>query len=189
MLGRSGELFFTPEDNAAGQPEREITTARAHGAAADERWHLRADGSRFWANGELQPLRENGAIVGYVKILRDRTEQHEMQTRLEAMMGEAAAARDRIGADEARLREMFEAAPGFIAVFRGRDFRFEFVNASYQRLVAGRARIGGTLLEAVPELAGQGGEGRVGLDEVGARFRESADAGLGAVEDALTGHC
>ena len=39
-VGRPVGLFFTPEDNAAGQPEREITTARAHGAAYQQqrRW-------------------------------------------------------------------------------------------------------------------------------------------------------
>ena len=51
MLGRSGDELFTPEDRAAGAPEREAGQAVREGRAADERWHVRKDGGRFWASG------------------------------------------------------------------------------------------------------------------------------------------
>jgi hypothetical protein len=57
--------------------------ALAEGRAADERWHVRKDGSEFWASGELMPLRrEDGTRHGYVKILRDRTGPREAGERL-----------------------------------------------------------------------------------------------------------
>ncbi len=75
-LGRDARMFWTPEDRAAGVPEAEMRVAREQGRAADERWHLRRDGSRFWASGEMMPLRgEDGTLFGFLKILRDRTEQ------------------------------------------------------------------------------------------------------------------
>jgi len=78
MCGQPADRFFTLEDRAADRPELEMRTALAEGRANDERWHLKKDGSRFWANGEMMPLRaEDGTHLGYVKILRDRTEQHE----------------------------------------------------------------------------------------------------------------
>jgi PAS domain S-box-containing protein len=50
--------------------------ARQTGRATDERWHQRSGGERFWASGELMPLRgEAGAVTGFMKILRDRTQQ------------------------------------------------------------------------------------------------------------------
>ena len=77
MLGETAERFFTPEDRAAGRIEAEMRRALEAGRASDERWHLRADGSRFWASGELMPLRDrDGAHLGFVKILRDRTAEH-----------------------------------------------------------------------------------------------------------------
>ncbi len=83
ILGRSGELFFTPEDVAQGQPEREIATARAQGRAEDERWHLRKDGRRFWGSGVMTLLREPaGQVRGYAKVMRDYTEQRK---RIEAL--------------------------------------------------------------------------------------------------------
>ena len=76
MLGRPVATFFTEEDCARGVPAAEMEAALAHGRGNDERWHLRRDGSRFWASGEMMPLRDTGGQVhGLVKILRDRTAQ------------------------------------------------------------------------------------------------------------------
>jgi PAS domain S-box-containing protein len=79
MLGNTGDVIFTPEDQAAGAPKAERVQASTDGRAFDERWHERKDGRRFWASGLLMPLR-NGA--GYVKIARDLTEQHEARQRV-----------------------------------------------------------------------------------------------------------
>ena len=76
MRGDSAERFFTPEDRAVGRIEAEMQLALTHGRASDERWHLRKDGQRFWASGEMMPLFENDAHMGFVKILRDRTAEH-----------------------------------------------------------------------------------------------------------------
>ncbi len=76
-LGRDARMFWTPEDRAAGVFEAEMRAAREQGRADDERWHLRRDGSRFWASGEMMPLlrEEDETLLGFLKILRDRTEQ------------------------------------------------------------------------------------------------------------------
>ncbi|MBO1908933.1 PAS domain S-box protein [Microvirga sp. 3-52] len=77
VLGQSASLFFTPEDQDAEAPAKEMATAHDYGRATDERWHVRKGGERFWANGSLMPLvnDETNVIEGYLKILRDRTEQ------------------------------------------------------------------------------------------------------------------
>ncbi|HVF94096.1 MAG TPA: PAS domain S-box protein [Sphingomonas sp.] len=74
-IGQPGAMIFTPEDRAAGAPAAEMETARRTGQAIDERWHLRRDGSRFFAMGELMPLADGGAPFGFVKVLRDRTDR------------------------------------------------------------------------------------------------------------------
>ena len=76
MIGRHASAFFSPEDVADEIPATEMRGAREQGRASDERWHLHKDGTRFYALGEMMPLRdEAGALVGYIKILRDRTQQ------------------------------------------------------------------------------------------------------------------
>ena len=75
IVGRSIAQFFTPEDQATGIPEHEQHTALRQGSSDDDRWMLRADGSRFWASGKTIALwRNDGTAMGYIKIFRDQTE-------------------------------------------------------------------------------------------------------------------
>ncbi len=75
FVGQHASIIFTDSDRAAGAPESEIATALRDGQALDERWHLRADGSRFWGSGLLVALHDPaGEPVGLAKIVRDRTE-------------------------------------------------------------------------------------------------------------------
>lgn len=74
MLGNDISRIFTPESRAAGDVEREMATAAETGRATDYRWHLRKDGSRFWADGVMTPiLSDNNEIIGFLKILQDIT--------------------------------------------------------------------------------------------------------------------
>ena len=78
MLGRPAAMIFTAEDQQAGVPQAEMSAALREGHGTDERWHQRKDGTRFWANGEMMPLTEEaGTLQGFIKVLRDRTEQHQ----------------------------------------------------------------------------------------------------------------
>ena len=82
MRGQSASIFFTEEDRDAGVPEAEMKAALLEGHGTDERWHQRKNGSRFWANGEMMPLRDKaGDVHGFIKIVRDRTEQHRTEER------------------------------------------------------------------------------------------------------------
>jgi len=51
MIGKPATAFFTEEDREKGVPLLEMTAALEKGRGSDERWHLRADGSCFWASG------------------------------------------------------------------------------------------------------------------------------------------
>jgi len=83
MVGNSGDIVFAPEDREKNIPEQEIQNAAREGRAENERWHLRKDGSRFWGSGTTQPVRdEQGKIIGFVKIMRDLTEQRQFQDAL-----------------------------------------------------------------------------------------------------------
>lgn len=76
IMGEEGDIIFTPEDRLAKAPERETKLAKQHGRARNERWHMRKDGSRFWGSGLTYALRaDNNDVLGYVKIMRDLTDQ------------------------------------------------------------------------------------------------------------------
>lgn len=75
VVGKSGDIIFTPDDIMNGIPEKEMITARKKGRASDERWHVRKDGSRFFASGVLMPLYVGETLSGYAKIASDLTEK------------------------------------------------------------------------------------------------------------------
>jgi len=90
ILGREGAIFFTPDEAAKGVPEQEMKTAAEKGRASDDRWHVRQDGTYFFASGITSPLRDRtGALRGYVKVMRDRTDRkrldEELRHRAEAL--------------------------------------------------------------------------------------------------------
>ncbi|WP_375270855.1 PAS domain S-box protein [Sphingomonas sp.] len=123
IVGRNLEAFFTPEDRAAGIADKEMEGARKLGRGIDERWHLRKNGERFWASGEMMPLRDGDEeLTGYIKMLRDRTD--------------ARLAEERLAASEKRWRELFQnMTEGFfigelIRDERGRAVNYRFVEVN-----------------------------------------------------------
>ncbi|HEY9696105.1 MAG TPA: PAS domain S-box protein [Trichocoleus sp.] len=82
IIGAHSRIIFTPEDKEQGQAEQERQTALTEGRAEDNRWHVRKDGSRFFASGLMTQLHdEAGNLQGLVKILRDVTESHQAEER------------------------------------------------------------------------------------------------------------
>ena len=87
ILGQSSFRIFVPEDLAAGAATRELATAATEGRAENERWHLRKDGSRFWGSGIMTAMHDDaGALLGFGKIMRDRTAQRQLEAQLRASL-------------------------------------------------------------------------------------------------------
>ena len=83
IVGEDGSVLFTPEDRESGAPERELQKARTEGRAEDERWHMRKDGSRFWASGFVRPvLDEEDNLIGFSKVACDLTERKRVEEAL-----------------------------------------------------------------------------------------------------------
>src|SRR5215213_1320989 len=82
-IGQDVAIIFTAEDRRREIHLKERETARETGRAADERWHQRKNGKRFYVSGVLSPLHDaEGAVTGYVKIARDLTQQRRAEEEL-----------------------------------------------------------------------------------------------------------
>lgn len=75
IIGQHFSCFYTPEDRAAGIPAEALNKAATTGRFATEAWRVRKDGSRFWAAVVIDPILEDGQLIGFAKITRDMTEQ------------------------------------------------------------------------------------------------------------------
>jgi PAS domain S-box-containing protein len=84
IVGRHFSTFFTEEDRDRGVPAHALRTAAAEGRFEAEGWRLRKDGTRFWVNAVLDPIRdESGKLIGFAKITRDITERRRAGEELE----------------------------------------------------------------------------------------------------------
>ncbi|KRA83089.1 PAS domain-containing sensor histidine kinase [Altererythrobacter sp. Root672] len=83
IIGQHFAQFYTEEDLASGIPAKALKTSLEEGRFEAEGWRLRKDGSRFWANVVIDPIRdEQGTHVGFAKITRDLTEHRASEEAL-----------------------------------------------------------------------------------------------------------
>ncbi|MEQ1606284.1 MAG: PAS domain S-box protein [Pyrinomonadaceae bacterium] len=83
IIGRSCDILFTPEDISRGVFIKEMRTARQTGRASDDRWLIRKDGTRFFSNGVMMPLRVGNDLTGFAKIATDLTEKQRRAEELQ----------------------------------------------------------------------------------------------------------
>jgi PAS domain S-box-containing protein len=83
IIGQHFSRFYTEGDVATRLPWRALETARTEGRFEAEGWRVRKDGTRFWANVVIDPIRTaDGDILGYAKVTRDLTEKKLAQEQL-----------------------------------------------------------------------------------------------------------
>ena len=82
IIGQHFSRFYTPQDRATGLPARALATAAREGRFENEGWRLRKDGSRFWAHVIIDPIYDQGFLVGYAKVTRDLSESKAAQDAL-----------------------------------------------------------------------------------------------------------
>jgi PAS domain S-box-containing protein len=90
IIGRHFSCFYTEADRANGKPLRALKIAKEQGRYEEEGWRVRKDGSSFWASVIIDPIREDGELVGFAKITRDITERREAQLKLDQMQKQLA---------------------------------------------------------------------------------------------------
>ena len=90
ILGRHFSRFYTETDRGNGKPARALTIAKEQGRYEEEGWRVRKDGTFFWASVVIDPIHEDGKLVGFAKITRDITERRDTQLKLEQMQNQLA---------------------------------------------------------------------------------------------------
>ena len=76
-VGRDLSFLYPGEDHP-GPLREEFERAAGDGHVANEGWHLKKDGSRFWANAITAAIKdENGDLQGFARLVRDFSGPHE----------------------------------------------------------------------------------------------------------------
>jgi PAS domain S-box-containing protein len=115
IIGKHFSIFYPADLIAEGKCELELEEASNEGRFEEEGWRLRKDGSRFWANVTITPLRDSAnTLLGFAKVTRDLTQRREAEATARALAEQRAAL-----AEKARVHEFQER---FLAIL-GHDLR------------------------------------------------------------------
>ena len=82
ILGQHFSQFFTPEDRQTGRPQDLLDAAAERDRVETAGWRVRKDGARFWSQGAIHAIREDGRLIGFAKITRDMTADRIAQQEL-----------------------------------------------------------------------------------------------------------
>src|SRR5438094_250853 len=64
IMGEHFSTFYPPDDVAQGKPQWALEIAEREGRHEDEGWRVRKDGTRFWANTVISPMRDlQGGLI------------------------------------------------------------------------------------------------------------------------------
>lgn len=109
IIGQHFRVFYLPEQQSVGHPERELEIALAGGRYEEEGWRIRKDGTRFWANVVITAIfNDVGEHVGFAKVTRDTTERRDAEQEREQAATELATAN--VSLEEMNMRLLQAAA-------------------------------------------------------------------------------
>ena len=124
--------------------------------------------NRFWSATHTPIKDGDGKVIFILQHTVDVTELHRLRQAasldgdLQAQVGvlnraDAVQGQNRVlGEEREYLRNLFEQAPGFMAVLREPEHVFTIANKAYRELVGRSDLIGKTIRTALPEVASQG---------------------------------
>jgi PAS domain S-box-containing protein len=93
IIGRHFRIFLPEEVRADDMADEALVTAAREGQFEAQGWLVRKDGSRFYASTVMDAIRNDaGELIGFAKLTRDVTTQHEAQLALEQAREQVAQA-------------------------------------------------------------------------------------------------
>jgi PAS domain S-box-containing protein len=81
IIGEHFRIFYTAESRQRQWPDEELRRARDEGRYEEEGVRIRKDGTTFWANVVITPMRDSaGVLRGYAKVTRDLTDRKRIES-------------------------------------------------------------------------------------------------------------
>jgi len=148
IIGQHFSQFYPSDDAAQGKPAWELQQALAEGRHEDEGWRIRKDGSRFWANVVIAPVRDaHGALLGFAKVTRDLTRRRRDEESLAQANAELEKFSYSVSHD---LRAPLRAISGYAELLlREQAGRLDEEGLRHLRVIRDSAAQGGELIDAL----------------------------------------
>jgi len=130
--GQNVTLLNPDEDPQRITMHEELKRAASEGHFGTEGWHVKKDGTRFWANVITMALRtESGELQGYARVVRDFSERHKRDEKLRR-------SRERVRTVPAESTIVGVVAGEFDRIPEANDTFLDLVGYSREDLRAGR---------------------------------------------------
>jgi formate hydrogenlyase transcriptional activator len=115
-IGKTAAFVYPKEDSRDDALRGELDRAATSGHYSGEGWHVKKDGSRFWANAVTLAVREaGGELRGYARIVRDFSERHIQSEKLRTSRIRPTAATSTIsGVVTGEFEQVHEASDVFL---------------------------------------------------------------------------
>jgi len=87
IIGQNYSRFYLQNEIDQGKPKAELQIAANSGRSEVERWRVRKDGSRFWANVVITAVRNSsGSLLGFSEISRDISARRETEAKYRGLL-------------------------------------------------------------------------------------------------------
>jgi PAS domain-containing protein len=140
---------FWPQESQDGI-DAAVALARAGGTGQVKAFCPTAKGApRWWEVTVTAVHADDGRVQNLLAVSRDVSAAHEADVERGRLLKEVQAA-------NARMADIFNQTPAFIAVYSGPGHVIELINERYQQLVGKRDLVGQPVRQALPEIEGQG---------------------------------
>lgn len=121
IIGKHFSIFYTQKDIQRNHPQNELRLALLNGKYEEEGWRIRKNGTTFWANVTITPMKDqNGIHVGFAKVTRDLSERKEAEEKLKL--------------SEERHRRMFEGIKDYAMIMLDENGKVTSWNEGARRI-------------------------------------------------------
>jgi len=88
VIGRPRRMLYRDHEHWGGKSTAQLQEARESGRIDLEDWRVRKDGQHLWVRTSLTPVRINGAIKGFVEVIRAPEPRVETKQTVDALRAE-----------------------------------------------------------------------------------------------------
>jgi len=148
IMGEHFSTFYPPDDVAQGKPQWALEIAEREGRHEDEGWRVRKDGTRYWANTVISPMRDSqGGLIGYAKVTRDLTQRRRADQALAQTNQELERFSYSVSHD---LRAPLRAINGYAqALWEDHAARLDDEGKRLLAVIRDSAKLGGQLIDGL----------------------------------------
>ena len=91
VIGQNFMRHYVAGGHGNHDSARVLLRAASEGRYEEESWHVRKDGSKFWGNLIVTPVRDDdGKLIGFSSITRDLTERRRSEEEMQRLNAELA---------------------------------------------------------------------------------------------------